>query len=449
MSLVNSNEHHRQRRARRLAALAVFALLVIVPFVYPRNSSVATSASAVEPQQQRRRRTPTRRSGRTGAQTSRRPRIDYSRFLHDNNHVKYDKANRANCSTCHRLDSPLQFDIKDYPDHPACVNCHRQQFFIGARPVICTVCHKVSSPRDSRRFDFPRPNTDVTREFPGRFPHALHQDLLATARPLHEKAEAAHGLARRSFTESATTTAADVRAQENCATCHAPYDKTKKEEAGFFPGTGWPDNMLAGVGTFRKIPNGPEGHRTCFVCHASADSGWKSPAPVANDCGGCHSKTAPVGAASSSTQSQPSSAKTTGMLAPLAPLMKVSFTTALLPPRRVITFQHDGGGKPEGGETGSHDIACTICHINITQQQTFIVKPDVPIASCAICHVVGGKKSSLKKGTDTTITSEMEAWVSGRKPCLSCHTAEIGSRPPPCSHYYADKRVPPAELQCR
>jgi hypothetical protein len=55
----------------------------------------------------------------------------------------------------------------------------------------------------------------------------------------------------------------------------------------------------------------------------------------------------------------------------------------------------------------------------------------------------------LKKGTDTTITSEMEAWISNKKACVSCHTPEIGSRPPPCSHYYAVKAVPPAELQCR
>jgi hypothetical protein len=428
-------------------ALAVFTVLVTAMFVYPRTASIATSA--VEPQQQKRRRTPGS-NRRAPAQTSRRAGVNYSRFLHDNNHVKYDPSNRANCSTCHTLSSPLQFDIKDYPDHPSCVSCHRQQFFVGARPLICTVCHKASSPRDDRRFDFPKPNADVTREFPGRFPHALHQDLLARGQSSQGDAgEAAHHLARTSFRRSATTTAAaDIRAQENCATCHAPYDKTKRNEAGFFPGANWPDNMLAGVGTFRKIPNGPEGHRTCFTCHASSEKGWKSPAPVANDCAGCHSKAAPVGGAS---VSQPKPAPEGRMSAPatVASVMKVSFTSVLLPARKVITFQHDGGGQSEGAATGSHDMACTICHINITQEQTLIVRPDVPISSCAICHIVGGRKSSLKKGTDTTITSEMEAWTSSRKACLSCHTAEIGSRQPPCSHYYADKQTPPAELQCR
>jgi hypothetical protein len=441
---VRQAEHHLQQHGRRLAALAVFTVLATVMFVYPRTSSIANSS--VEPQQQRRRRTPGS-NRRAPAQTSRRAGVNYSRFLHDNNHVKYDKANRANCSNCHTLNSPLQFDIKDYPDHPSCVNCHRQQFFVGARPVICTVCHKASSPRDERRFDFPKPNVDVTREFPGRFPHALHQDLLARSQSSPETiGAAAHYLVRTSSERGAAV--ADVRAEENCATCHARYDKTKKEEAGFFPAAGWPDNMLAGVGTFRKIPNGPEGHRTCFTCHASSEKGWSSPAPVANDCAGCHSKSAPA-AIAAVTQPKPAPAGQKSAPPALASLMKVSFTNVLLPQRKVITFQHDGGGQSEGAATGSHDMACTVCHINITQAQTLIVRPDVPISSCAICHIVGGRKSSLKKGTDTTITSEMEAWTSGRKACLSCHTPEIGSRPPPCSHYYADKRQPPAELQCR
>jgi hypothetical protein len=414
-------------------ALAVFAVLVGIAFVYPHTASIANGGAAL--QQQRRRRTPST-GGRRQPQTSRRGGINYSRFLHDNNHVKYDRANRANCSSCHTLASPLQYDIKDYPDHPACLNCHRQQFFTGARPPICTICHKVSSPRDARRHGFPRPGSDVTREFPGRFPHGLHQDLLALERPSRELFGEVR-LMRASFSQSS----ADAERQENCATCHASYDKAKKGEEGFFPGAGWPDNMLTGVGTFRKIPDGREGHRTCFVCHASSEKGWKSPSPVANDCAGCHSKAAPPG--------QPPARQSTSiadMRATLteAPPMKVSFTSVLLPPRKILTFQHDGGGAG-----GSHKEGCTTCHVNITQEQTLIVKPDVPISSCALCHIAGGKKSSLKKGTDTTITSEMEAWVSSKKACISCHTIEIGSRPPPCSHYYVDKRVPPAGLQCR
>lgn len=416
----------------------LLAVLATAMFVYTRASSITAT---VDPQQ--RRRTQQRRSGNTPKQpqTTRRRGINYSRFLHDRHHVKYDKSNRANCNECHSLASPLQFDIKDYPDHPSCVGCHRQQFFTGARPVICTVCHKVSSPRDDRRFTFPKPGTNVTREFPGHFPHGLHQDLLARMRPAVEF-DAEPRFLRASFKPSFNSGTADTKTIENCETCHASYDKTKKEEAGFFPsGAGWPDNMLPGVGTYRKIPNGPEGHRTCFSCHASSAKEWESPEPIANNCAGCHSKPAP----SATTPERPvaSTGGATATRQSLTPA-KVSFTNVLLPPRIVPSFQHEGGGAG-----GSHEEGCTTCHINITQEQTLVVQPDVPISSCAICHIAGGRKSSLRKGTDTTISTEMDAWLGSKKACLSCHTAEMGSRPPPCSHYYADRRPLPAGLQCK
>lgn len=431
---MRQTEHAYHERRRSLPALLIFVVLATGIFVYPRSASIATSSAAVVVQQRRRTQSRVRRPR---AQTSRRRGIDYSRFFHDANHVKYDRANRANCNSCHTLASPLQYDIKDFPDHPSCVNCHRQQFFTGARPPICTVCHQVSSPRDARRFNFPRPGRDLAREFPGRFPHGLHQDLLALKPPAHERFGEVR-FARASFNQGTQ----DAKTQENCATCHASYDKTKKGEEAFFPGVGWPDNMLPGVGTFRKIPDGREGHRTCFVCHASSEKGWKSPSPVANDCAGCHSPAAPRVQASAGAQTQSPGGATPARRE--APPMKVSFTSALLPPRKVLTFQHEGGGAG-----GSHEEGCTTCHINITQEQTLIVKPDVPITSCALCHIAGGKKSSLKKGTDITITTEMDAWISNKTACISCHTIEIGSRPPPCSHYYADRRMPPAGLQCK
>lgn len=432
-------EHDYRQRRGRLVVLVVFVVFAFAAFVYPRTSaSIATTGG--EPQQQKRRRAQRQSGARTRSPVGGRAArgVNYSRFFHDRNHVRYDQPNHGNCSDCHTLSTPLQYDIKDYPDHPSCVNCHRQQFFTGARPVICTVCHKAASPRDDRPLHFPRPGTDVTREFPGRFPHALHQALLAEARPA-EDAAGELSFVRASFKGGA----ASAQTQENCATCHASYDQAKPGEAGFFPGAGWPDNMLASVGTFRKIPNGPEGHRTCFVCHASSERSWKSPAPVANDCAGCHSKAAPAAPTTAAASQAAATANMTTQ--PKSAPLKFSFTSALLPPRKVFNFQHEGGGTG-----GGHDKGCTTCHINITQEQTLIVKPDVPIASCALCHISGGgEKSSLKKGTETTITTEMEAWAAGRKACLSCHMVEIGKRPPPCSHYYADRRDPPPELQCQ
>ncbi|HKC66159.1 MAG TPA: hypothetical protein VKB86_21115, partial [Pyrinomonadaceae bacterium] len=87
------------------------------------------------------------------------------------------------------------------------------------------------------------------------------------------------------------------------------------------------------------------------------------------------------------------------------------------------------------------DIGCTTCHINITQMETLnIPKADVPIATCAVCHI----KSNLKndktgEGVDETIYSEMvaEAKDADNKThtCVACHTSLIGRERPPCSHY--------------
>src|SRR6185503_8144817 len=86
--------------------------------------------------QKQRRRTP------PAARATNRSAIDYSRFSHATT-----KHQAAACNTCHKAptenwkkvrDFP---DIADYPGHDACVSCHRPQFFRGARPVICTVCH--------------------------------------------------------------------------------------------------------------------------------------------------------------------------------------------------------------------------------------------------------------------------------------------------------------------
>ncbi len=106
-----------------------------------------------------------------------------------NNFVHNIAGHRESCSSCHK--SPTGFfsaetltgesykypDITDYPDHDSCINCHRQQFFRGAKPAICSICHTKVSPRDKARFAFPRANQ--SQEFSIRFPHNVHQDIIA------------------------------------------------------------------------------------------------------------------------------------------------------------------------------------------------------------------------------------------------------------------------------
>ncbi len=90
-------------------------------------------------------------------------------------------------------------DVADYPDHPSCVNCHRNEFFRGARPVICTICHTNVSPRDGTRHPFQNPEEGFVRalkkprtsgtQFVMNFPHDRHQDVMARLSPLEDGAD--------------------------------------------------------------------------------------------------------------------------------------------------------------------------------------------------------------------------------------------------------------------
>jgi hypothetical protein len=91
---------------------------------------------------------------------------DYSRFFHST------PKHKATCNTCHKILFP---DITDYPSHDACVSCHRPQFFRGARPPICSVCHSKTSPRDDVRYAFRNPASKF--QFDIDFPHDKHQDI--------------------------------------------------------------------------------------------------------------------------------------------------------------------------------------------------------------------------------------------------------------------------------
>ncbi len=148
--------------------------------------------------------------------------IDYSKFSHST------PKHRATCNTCHKIQFP---DINDYPSHDACVSCHRPQFFKGAKPPICSVCHSKTSPRDDVRYAFRNPASKL--QFDVEFPHDKHQDVIAQLR-------FAHG----------------PQGYYNCSICHASRTATFKAS--------------------------PADHASCFNCH------WKSQEPVAANCNGCH-----------------------------------------------------------------------------------------------------------------------------------------------------------------
>lgn len=173
--------------------------------------------------------------------------IDYSKFSHAT------KKHQADCKTCHVVPSKkwTKFpDIVDYPDHAACVSCHRAQFFKGARPPICSVCHLKTSPRDEARYAFRNPASRL--QFTIEFPHDKHQDVIAQLFTQRKRVDLAHA-------------APQQQNYNNCTVCHA--SKTT---------------------TFKAAPTD---HGSCFNCH------WKSQQPVAANCNGCHKLTEPYNAA--------------------------------------------------------------------------------------------------------------------------------------------------------
>lgn len=346
-----------------------FALVALIVFYCPQQFSIGGAVAG-----QRR---PSRRIARP--QTAR-PRIDYSKFSHAT------KKHQGACNTCHKVptdnwkkvrDFP---DVADYPGHDACVSCHRPQFFKGAKPVICSVCHVKTSPRDDVRLAFRNPA--APRQFLIEFPHDKHQDVIASSFRRFPMVE--RGLfVRASFTYASPGADDKTKHYNNCEICHLPQTTNPP-----VPATGWIDAFVPDTATFKSAP---ASHAACFNCH------WKSQAPINENCAGCHKLAA-------------------------QPALAVA-----APKRLSLKFRH---GREQ------HVAECTTCHINITKATTLRgLKPDVPITSCTECH--------NKDGLRLDVSKELEAIDRNRDfVCKYCHTSDVGRLDPPPSHYLIAGREP-------
>jgi hypothetical protein len=313
----------------------------------------------------------------------------YSAFQHSS-----DKHQSLACNACHKVptawSAKREFpDVADFPNHDACVRCHRQQFFtrqsfVGTGPAICTVCHVRAAPREDGRFVFGNPNgagqatkPKDERQFTIEFPHDQHQNVIASARPGSSSKKAPSFIRAAFFAPSRE----DPKKPDynNCSICHQRNDLLV-----IVPLQPQPDAATQSNKFFKTMPHS---HNECFDCH------WKNQKPVSEDCGGCHK---PVPA----------------------------FVATLAPRRISAMFSHEGG-------KGEHVMECTTCHINITRAGTLRgLTPDVPIAACTTCH------KDNKKTTYPKITTIEEEFVQFKKTnsCTYCHIAEIGTKKPPANH---------------
>lgn len=353
---------------KRYPATFLLALVAIIVSFYPQpfsNGGLATGQK--------------RSSRRVARPQTAGIKVDYSKFSHATN------KHQAACNTCHKVptsnwqkirDYP---DITDYPEHNTCVSCHRAQFFKGAKPVICSICHSKVSPKDDARFAFRKPAGP--RQFLIEFPHDKHQDVIAK---LFRSLPIQPRFVRASFTSSSFYADDKTKHYNNCEICHGP-----RAAPSVAPTSGWVDGFVPDNLTLKSVP---VSHATCFGCH------WKSEQPVNDNCVGCHKLPSPP----------------------------VVLAVDDWPKRKSMKFRH---GREQ------HIAECTACHINITKATTLRgLKPDVPITSCTTCHNKDGQRFDLS--TELTAIDKNRDFV-----CVYCHTSDVGRRDPPASHYLSAGRT--------
>lgn len=412
---------------RNAAAAFVTALAVLYVFVGP--PSLNRIAGAQTRQRQGRQRPPIKAPAKNER--------DYSLFKHED-HRKELNGRELACSSCHTIASPQTPDriaaatkpsvALGFPYHDSCLRCHQRQFYRGNFPVICTVCHTRVSPRLTARdvypqFPGPRQSQVITREFPGYFPHGLHQSLMARQPRRAPDSDGELRLVKALFVTSSSD---KIRLPEVCSTCHL----TDERGPVALPLKGIQDEETLKrieADTFKSIPGDGQAnaHASCFNCH------WQAQKPTQEDCHGCHLARADY-AARKLVVTEPAA------LSPNA-LKWFENWPAGMPKRFSLKFRHNTHTLSPDGKTESnnHDVGCTACHLNIAQMTTLsIPKADVQIAACARCHA-RDSAIPVAQGSKITIWGEMElkADASKKYTCIACHTSVIGREPPPCSHY--------------
>lgn len=319
----------------------------------------------------------------------------------------------TDCSDCHkfptanwktvRAKEPFP-DIADYPKHESCLSCHREQFFSGSTPQICSICHTNPSPDDSSRHPFANPRDIFDKSpkakaaqpsFVVSFPHSKHLELVG-----------------RNETTVNGTMFVNVRAgrratDATCALCHQTYSPQGDSADEYFtkPPEKLGDAFWLKKGTFKTAPRD---HAGCFTCH-SEESGLL-PAPA--DCATCHKP------------------RETGKLFDFDQKLADSMVIA----DRVVldAWRRRGGPGAFRHEFPSHaEMSCADCHKAVTGETVKPNSPRVEISSCNMCHIT----ETLDDGGVLNYEIDMRRKDS-KFQCVKCHVA-LGREAIPESHLKA------------
>lgn len=341
---------------------------------------------------------------------------DYSRFSHSSAaHARRD------CASCHLIASFAQPDITDFPDHPACVECHRQQFFRGARPTICSDCHLAVSPRTGARFNFPKPSEPA--EFADLFPHVNHiktTSLIRFKKVIGEKSNI----------------------QATCLYCHKPSTATLAKQQG--------SNSVAFVPPAGTYMTTPTSHASCFQCHWQKGVADHEEEPYAAQCAGCHRNltTGPPDAASIVASHDPSRTRddlalsvTTASRAAQSSFLTARTVAPL--PRVAPKFVHEmeAHKKKLNDEGKEVAITCLQCHTAVRKAATLeslrLKENGVGLLTCSssACHTAVAGTAQLH----FSVYRELRERAKDAKfDCALCHTPPQSlAADVPCTHYAA------------
>ena len=399
--------------AIKLLSIA-FTCSVVVGYLLL-TSPITGSEANVEQQRGR----PNRRSQ---PKSTRPAALDYSKFSHNTQQHK-----RA-CDSCHKFpsanwdkvrtgDAAFQ-DVTDYPQHPSCIGCHRQQFFSGAQPVICTVCHTNPSPRDSSRHPFRNPieifnaskkGQSAISEFGVSFPHDKHVDIVGEHKNTANPGRFIPALFRQTAAGKPEQTAEESD-PKSCAVCHKTYQAQGESDEEYVtkpPKSLAEDAFWLKKGTFKTSPT----HATCFTCHAP-----DAVPPAATDCAGCHKLLLPTQRVQLSGAHDDFDAKISASMS-----IKDKLTLDRWSRRDTVKFRHEW--IPHAS------LSCTSCH-NIATLNTLDPKTRTQVKSCGGegtgCHIEATADGVLnlelqKKKTDSGFQ------------CTKCHLRN-GKDPAPQTH---------------
>jgi hypothetical protein len=361
------------------------------------------------------------------------PRVDYAKFSH-RTHVEQQKLG---CDGCHKFpsknwkevrkgDDAFQ-DVTDFPEHAACLKCHRTQFFARERPapVICSNCHVAVTPRNTARYPFPslgepflasKQGLNFTSEFKVAFPHDKHVDVVGwlpfgVRRPdialfaITPRQPETGTLQRNAHASVRRETWQDAKSK-GCAVCHETYHPQGKSPEEFVtkrPASLPEDAFWLKKGAFKTTP---VSHAACSSCH-NKDAGLP---PDPADCATCHKLAA---AAPEPLRDFDSKLATTMGINDWLMLRKWARRSA-------GRYQHDFEVHKE--------LSCVDCHnpavMNTVDEKTFVA-----VKSCG-----GSGGCHIETNTEGILNSEIEQ--RRKNPafqCIKCHII-MGKNPVPQSH---------------